>query len=176
MWKGYSPLLQRIEFGEFEYNQLSEQVLLEEAIFEQEVAELRSKMSRSNEDSIAEKIIDRRVLKNKRVQIMMKNHFQKEQENLKELFDSLAVEFDFSNEFVSKFTEDFDGTTRQLYYALRAVSQRKPIPSNQTIDTYPRSFNSQPRHVLRREHRKLLPLWKKVVKEHKIWNADGITS
>lgn len=175
-WKGYPKLLQQIEFGEFEYCHLSEEVLLEEAIYENEVIEIRSQMDRSTEDAIQEKLYDRRILKNKRVQIMMKNHLQKEQEILKDLTDKLASEFDLSIDYVREFMEDFDGTTRHLYYALRAISQEKEIPSSDDLDKYPRSFNSQPRHVLKYEHRKLKPLWKKVVKQNKIHNAHGITS
>jgi len=174
-WKGYSKLIQQIEFGEFEYCHLSEEILLEEAIYEKEVSEIRDEMERSSEEAIQEKIYDRRVLKNKRVQIMMKNHLQKEHDILKDLTHKLAEEFDLSPGFVKDFMEDFDGDTRQLYYCLRAVSQKKPIPSNDTIDTYPRSFAPQPRHILKHEHRKLAPLWKKVVKQNKIYNAYGIT-
>ena len=175
LWKGYSPLLQRIEFGEFEYCHLSEEILLEEAIFAEEEKQIRLEMSRSSEESIQERIYDRRALKNKRVQIMMKNHLEKEHAILKYLKDSLSAEFNLPLDFVSEFFETFNGNTRQLYYALRAVSQNRPIPPNKTIDTYPRAFAQQPQHILKHEHRNLYKLWKKVVKDNKIHNAHGIT-
>lgn len=175
MWKGYSPLLQRIEFGEFEYCHLSEETLLEEELYRMEEAEIRSQMDRSNEEAIMEKLVDRRKLKNKRVQIMMKNHLEKEHEILKELTNALSDEFKIGRDAVIEYMETFDGTTRQLYYALRAKSQGKKIPKNSDIDKYPKSFEMQPRHVLKHEHRKLYNIWKKVVKENNIWNAYGIT-
>lgn len=175
MWQGYSPLLQRIEFGEFEYCPLSEEALLEEEIYRLEEAKIRKEMERSDEEAILEKLVDRRKLKNKRVQIMMKNHLEKEHEILRDLKENLCNEFQMSKEFMNDFFENFDGTTRQLYYALRAVSQKKPIPSNETIDKYPRAFAQQPRHILKHEHIKLYKTWKKVVKDNKIWNAYGIT-
>lgn len=175
MWKGYPQLLQRIEFGEFEYCHLSEECLLEEELYRLEEIEIRKELTRSDEEAIQEKLFDRRKLKNKRVKLMMQAHLKKEHEILKSLKENLCKEFNMSNEFINNFFDNFDGNTRQLYYALRAVYNKKPIPSNEDIDKYPRAFMQQPRHVLKHEHRGLNKVWKKVVKQNKIWNAHGIT-
>lgn len=174
-WKGYSELLQRIEWGEFEYDQLSEQVKLEEKIFELECEQIRAEMHRSNQDAIQDRIIDRRKLKNKRIAIMMEKHLKKEQETLNELAEALSSEFSIPKDEVLEFMETFDGTTRHLYYALRAKSQGRDMPTEDDIALWPRTQPEQPRHVLKHEHRKLKPIWAKVVKEHKIWNAYGIS-
>jgi hypothetical protein len=173
-WKGYSELLQRIEWGEFECDQLGDHVKLEEKIFELECKDIEKELNRSNYDAIQERIIDRRKLKNKRIAIMMEKHLKKEQELLADLTEALSNEFSILREDVLEFMETFDGTTRHLYYALRAISQGKSIPTEDDLLKYPRTQPEQPRHVLKHEHRKLWKVWQEVVKEHKIWNADGI--
>ena len=45
MWKGYPQLLQRIEFGEFEYCHLSEECLLEEELYKLEEIEIPNNSS-----------------------------------------------------------------------------------------------------------------------------------
>lgn len=174
-WKGYSELLQRIEWGEFECDQLGDHVKLEEKIFELECEEIRKELNRSNEDAIQDRIIDRRKLKNKRIGIMMEKHLKKEQELLADLAESLSNEFSILKDEVLEFMETFDGTTRHLYYALRAKSQGREIPTEDDIALWPRTQPEQPRHVLKHEHRKLWPIWAQVVKENKIWNAYGIS-
>jgi hypothetical protein len=174
-WKGYSELLQRIEWGEFEYDQLSEQSKLEEKIFELECEEIRKELNRSNEDVIQDRIFQRRKLKNKRIEIMMERHLKKEMETLSNLAQSLGDEFSLTKEEVLEFMETFDGTTRHLYYAIRAHSQGKPIPTEDDIALWPRTQPQQPRHIMKHEHRILFPIWEQVVKQYKIWNAYGIS-
>jgi hypothetical protein len=174
-WQAPSKLLQRIEFGEFEYNQLSEQTLLEEAIFEKECEEIRKELNRSNEDAIQMRIYDRRKLKNKRIHIMMEKHLQYEQELLRDLVRALSDEFGMTNEFVTDYIENFDGDTRQLYYSLLATANNRPVPSLAEIDAIKRFHVPQPRHVLKHEHRKYKSLWREVVNKNKIWNAHNIS-
>jgi len=173
-WKGYSELLQRIEWGEFEYDQLSEQTKLEERIFELECEQIKEELKRSSQEAIDERIIERRKLKNKRIGIMMERHLIKEQETLNNLAEALSSEFSLDKEFVLEFVETFDGTTRHLYYALRAISQGRSIPTEDDLLKFPLSQPQQPRHILRREHRQYFPIWEQVVKRYKIWNAYGI--
>ena len=143
-WKGYSELLQRIEWGEFECDQLGDHVKLEEKIFELECKEIERELNRSNYDAIQERIVDRRKLKNKRIAIMMEKHLKKEQELLADLAESLSKEFSILKDEVLEFMETFDATTRHLYYALRAKSQGKPIPTEDDLLKYPRTQPEQP--------------------------------
>ena len=140
-----------------------------------ECEEIRKELNRSNEDAIQDRIIQRRKMKNKRIEIMMERHLKKEMETLSNLAQSLGDEFSLTKEEVLEFMETFDGTTRHLYYALRAHSQGKPIPSEDDIALWPRSQPEQPRHILKREHHLLFPIWEQVVKQYKIWNAYGIS-
>ena len=174
-WQAPSKLLQRIEFGEFDYVQLSEQVMLEEAIYEKECEEIRKELSRSNEDAIQMKIYDRRKLKNKRVNVMMEKHLQQEQELLWELARALSDEFGMTNEFVTDYIENFEGDTRQLYYSLLAIANERPVLSLSEIDAIQRFHAPQPRHVIKHEHRKYKSLWREVVNANKIWNAHNIS-
>ena len=173
-WKGYSKLLQRIEWGEFEYDQLSEQTHLEEALFELECAEIREQFSFARDpEVINEKIRDRRKLKNKRINIMMERHLKHEAEMLSQVATELAEEFEFDKEYVTDFMERFDGTTRQLYYTLRALYYNRPLPTLEEIDMVPRSQPEFPRHILKDRDPLIKKVWNKIVKERKIWNAYG---
>lgn len=175
VFKGYSKLLQRIEFGEFEYCNLSEEVLLEEEIYRLEIEEVKKNLSRSSDSTIEAAIADRRVLKNKRVQLMMKNHCKKEQEILHKLVLLLSEEFKTAPEDVYDFIESFDGTTRHLYFALRAISKDKNIPSAEEVYNTRRTQQNQPRHIMRKKESKHWNTWVKVVRNNKVWGAYGIS-
>lgn len=171
-WKGYSKLLQRIEWGEFEYDQLSEQTHLEEALFEIESNQIQAEFSFARDpEVINEKIRDRRKLKNKRTSIMMERHLKHEAELLKELKMALAEEFGMDQEFIGEYMETFDGTTRQLFYTLRAIANKRLIPIFEEIDLLPRSQPEWPRHILKDKDPAIKKVWNKVVKNQNIWNA-----
>ena len=111
-WKGYSRLLQRIEFGEFEYDQLSEQTHLEELLYQIECQQIKNEFSYTRDpEIIQEKIRDRRKLKNKRVGIMMEKHLKREAELLSQLRLELAEEFSLDVDYIREYMETFDGTT-----------------------------------------------------------------
>ena len=171
---GYSDLLQRIEFGEYESDQLGDQVKLEEVIFEKEVEQIRKDSPRSDDLALQDKIIDRRKLKNKRVAIMMEKHLQKEQELLNDLAEQLAKEFHTPKDRIQDFMAEFDGTTRHLYFALRAIAKGKEIPTAEQVEMTPRIHQQQPRHIMRKKESKYWQTWVDVVKEHNIWGAYGI--
>lgn len=173
-WQGRSKLLQQIEFGEWDADQLGEQVELEEAIFEKECEQIRKDLNRSNEDAIQMRIIDRRKLKNKRIHIMMEKHLVKEQELIRDLVAALSDEFKMTNDFVYEYIETFEGDTRQLYYSLLAIANDRPVPSLADIDLIPRVHAPQPRHVMKHKHKKYFPLWREVVAKNNYWNTHKI--
>lgn len=173
-WQAPSKLLQQIEFGEWEYDQLSEQVALEEAIYEKECEQIRKELHRSNEDAIQMRIVDRRKLKNKRINIMMEKHLIKEQELIRDLVQALSNEFEMTTDFIFDYIQKFEGDTRQLYYTLLAIANKRPTPSLEEIDSIQRFHPPQPRHVMKHEHRKYFPLWREVVLKNNIWNAHKI--
>ena len=171
-WKGYSKLLQEIEFGQWESDPLWEQSYLEEAVYEKKKqAYIEEKSYIRDKSSLEDVIRDFRKAKHKRTEIMRSRHCEAETKRLSELSEKLAEEFNLSQDYVKQYMETFDGTTRQLFYSLRAISQNREIPSNDTIDRYPRAFVEQPRHILKREHIGLKSLWKKVARERKIYGA-----
>lgn len=171
-WKGYSKLLQEIEFGQWESDPLWEQSYLEEAVYEKKKEDYIKEKSYIRDKSSLEDIIrDFRKAKHKRTEIMRSRHCETEPKRLADLCEKLSEEFNISHEYVKQYMETFDGTTRQLYYSLRAISQDREIPSFDTIDKYPRSFVEQPRHILKREYSSLKPIWKKVARERKIYGA-----
>jgi hypothetical protein len=173
-WKGYSRLLQRIEFGEFEYDQLSEQTHLEELLYQMECQQIKNEFSYTRDpEIIQEKIRDRRKLKNKRVGIMMEKHLKREAELLSQLRLELAEEFSLDVDYIREYMETFDGTTRQLFYVLRSISQGRTIPTFEQIDLFPRSHSEQPRHILKDRDPIIKRAWNNLVKERKIWNAYG---
>ena len=173
-WQGRSKLLQQIEFGEFEPSQLSDQILLEEAIFEKECEQIRKELNRSNEDAIEMRIYDRRKLKNKRVHNMMERHLKQEQELIRDLVQALSDEFKMTTDFIFEFIENFEGDTRQLYYSLLSIANDRPIPALEDIDQIPRVHAPQPRHVMRHQHKKYFPLWKEVALKNNFWHVHKV--
>lgn len=171
-WQGYSELLQRIEWGEFEYNQLSEQSHLEEVLFQNECDLIKLNFSHVRDpEIIEEKVRDRRKLKNKRVNIMLEQHMQQEGAMLHGLAVKLAKEFKIEIEYVKKYMEDFNGTTRQLFYTLKAFANNWQAPTFEEIDLIPRLHQEFPRHILKDRDPVLQKIWRGIVKERKIWNA-----
>lgn len=163
LYKAASELLQRIEFGEFEVDNLGREYYLEDAIFEQYCAELRAEKPWLTEDSFEEQIRDYRKQQNKRKQLIMKAHLEAEQKLLWSLAEKLALEFDLSKEFVSDEMEQFDGTTRELYFHIKSIALGRTYDPDKT----PRLIQEQPRHILKPKERKYVDLWMGLVKEHK---------
>ena len=171
-WKGYSKLLQRIEFGEFEYNHLGYEMYLEDAIHEEQSKEIRKKFERSTRETIEEKIRDNRIKKNKRLNIIFEKHLITEFNLLNDFRLSLAAEFDMDPEFVEGVMEEFDGTTRHLFFHLMAIKYGKPLPTAEDVQMIPRAVEPQPRHVLKHGERQYQQLWDEVVKEKNIPTMD----
>lgn len=169
-YKGASRLLQRIEAGEFEYDPLSEEVYLEEAIFKNECDEILNKEG-YHPDTLNDMIVSARKKKNKRVSVMMENHLKNEFVRLIDLKKELAKQFDLESTFVSDIMDEFDGTTRHLYFYLKAISEKRNLPTEEDILKIPRLFVEQPRHVLKRKELKYLDLWQKIISDYNIWGA-----
>jgi len=169
LWKGRSELLQRIEFGEFEYDPLWQQSYLEDYILEEKTEAIKIKFARSNADTIEEKIRDERKKMRKRQDIMREKHLINENKLLVQLSDALAKEFDMDREFVDGFMESFDGTTRELYFNLLCIKYEKPLLESDDIQMIPRTVNQQPRHYIKRSEQDLLSMWDKTIIEKNIW-------
>ena len=170
-YKGASRLLQRIEFGEFEFNSLGIEVKLEDLIFEKQVEEMKLENINNSQDLVDQLYTDLRKKKNKRVDTIMKTHLEAEQKTLIDLKNELSYEFSLNKDNVKDIFETFDGTTRQLYFTLKRISEGRELLTNQEIDKLPRLFQPQPRHGLKRKHAKYLPLWLKILKEYNPQNA-----
>lgn len=166
-----SELLQRIEFGEFEYDPLGEQSRLEPIIFEQQVAEYEAKSERLSRDTKYDHIAYLRRQRNKRMDIMMTKHLDQENSTLLALSRALAKEFDMEVENVQAILEDFDGTTRHLYFYLQAMANGRPLPDAEDVQMIPRILPAQPRHMMKENEHKWLPAWLQLVKDRNIWGA-----
>lgn len=166
-----SELLQRIEFGEFEYDPLSEQSLLEPIIYELQVNEYEAKSDRLSRDTKQDHIGYLRRQKNKRMNIMVEKHLEREHNTLNALSHALAKEFDISYERVNEIMETFDGTTRHLYFYIQAVVNGRALPDAEDVQMIPRIMPEQPRHMLKEGEHKWLAAWLKLVEERKIWGA-----
>ncbi len=98
----------------------------------------------------------------------MKNHIEKENKTLIELRNLLVAEFNLHKEQVQDIMEEFDGTTRELYYKVKWTADGKEY-SQEQIDKQPRLINEQPRHILKPKERKYADLWMEVVKEFNLY-------
>ena len=163
MYKGASKLLQRIEAGEFEHDGLWEQSYLEDAILDYTMNEFVEKNPGVSQDLYEKVYIDNRKKKSKRVNVMRENHLKNEINMLYNLKNELAKEFGIEDDIVWNFIEEFDGTTRELYFAVKDLANGKPIRSAEVTAQIPRLINQQPRHILKRANLKYLPLWRKII-------------
>jgi hypothetical protein len=167
-FKGGSKLLQQIEFGEFEQDPLGAETYLEEEIYRLKCAEIDA-MQGYHHDTLEELKVQERQKKNKRIKIMMETHLENEHNRLIALQDELAKEFHINVDMVIEIMETFDGTTRDLYFYIKAIVENRPLKSFEEIQLIPRMQHQQPRHILKPKERKLAPHWKKIVQNKSLW-------
>ena len=163
IYKGASELLQRIEFGEYEFDHLGREIYLEDRIYEAKLEAVKKERPWLEGESLNEAMEYERKQYNKRKAVMMKNHLEIEQKLLWKLADELATEFKMDKDDVSELMETFDGTTRELYFKCMSISIGKEIDP----EKMQRFFPEQPRHILKPKERKYAKLWIELVKERK---------
>lgn len=163
LYKAASEFLQRIEFGEYEVDNLGREYHLEDAIYEEFCTNLRKEKPWIKEDAFDEQTRDFRKQQHKRKQLIMKAHLEREAKLLNEIRNKLVEEFEVSPDLVEAEMEKFDGTTRELYFHIKSIALgRKFDPEKQ-----PRLIEEQPRHILKPKERKYTHLWVKLIKENK---------
>ena len=162
LYKGASELLQRIEFGEFEVNNLGREIYLEDLIYEAEVKRIQKESPWLKDDTLEEAIADARKQRNKRKTKMMEAHLKAEHLLLRDIMNKLAEEFNLDPEIVKNEMEEFDGTTRELYFHIKSIALNRLYDPNKQ----PRLILEQPRHILKPKERKYIVLWTKLIKKH----------
>ena len=163
LYKAASEFLQRIEFGEYEVDNLGREYHLEDAIYQEFCTNLRKEKPWIKEDAFDEQTRDFRKQQHKRKQLIMKAHLEREAKLLNEIRNKLVEEFEVSPDLVEAEMEKFDGTTRELYFHIKSIALgRKFDPEKQ-----PRLIEEQPRHILKPKERKYTHLWVKRIKENK---------
>tara|TARA_B110000037_G_scaffold97146_1_gene113866 strand:- start:806 stop:1399 length:594 start_codon:yes stop_codon:yes gene_type:complete len=163
LYKGASEFLQRIEFGEYEFNNLGREVHLEDAIHKAEIKRITEESPWLKEDTLEEAIRDSRKQMNKRKDKIMSAHLKAEDLLLREIRNKLAEEFDLEHALIEKEMEEFDGTTRELYFHIKSIALDRTF----SADKQPRLIPEQPRHILKPKERKYAKLWVKLIKENK---------
>lgn len=161
MYTGASQLLQRIEFGEFEFNHLGREWYLEDKIYELKVDQLKADKPWLTDESLEDQVVYIRKQSNKRKNSIMKAHLEIEAGLLYQLKQELAKEFEMEPERVGEIMESFDGTTRELYFHLMSITQGRTYDAEQI----PRLIREQPRHILKPKERKYVELWIQLIKE-----------
>ncbi len=162
LYKGASELLQRIEFGEFEVNSLGREIYLEDSIYEAEVKRIQKESPWLKGETLDEAIADARKQRNKRKTKMMEAHLKAEHLLLRDIMNKLAEEFNLDPEIVKNEMEEFDGTTRDLYFHIKSIALNRLYDPNKQ----PRLILEQPRHILKPKERKYIVLWTKLIKKH----------
>lgn len=163
LYNGASELLQRIEFGEYEFNHLGREIYLEDKIYEAKSDIIKKESPWLKGETLDEALEYDRKQTNKRKAVMMKKHLELEQALLWKLAEDLANEFKLSKENVIEIMETFDGTTRELYFKCMSISIKKDIEPSKMQ----RFFKEQPRHILKPKERKYSKMWAELIKEHK---------
>lgn len=161
MYTGASQLLQRIEFGEFEFNHLGREWYLEDKIYGLKVDQLKADKPWLTDESLEDQVVYIRKQSNKRKNAIMKAHLEIENGLLYQLKQELAKEFEMDPERVGQIMESFDGTTRELYFHLMSITQGRTYDAEQI----PRLIREQPRHILKPKERKYAELWIQLIKE-----------
>lgn len=161
LYKGASELLQRIEFGEYEFDHLGREVYLEDKIYEAKVEAIKKEKPWLKGETLAEALEYDRKQYNKRKAVMMKKHLENEQVLLWKLAEELSKEFKLPKDNVSELMETFDGTTRELYFKCMSIATGKEIDPSKMQ----RFFQEQPQHILKPKERKYIKLWMELVKE-----------
>ena len=122
LYKAASEFLQRIEFGEYEVDNLGREYHLEDAIYEEFCTNLRKEKPWIKEDAFDEQTRDFRKQQHKRKQLIMKAHLEREAKLLNEIRNKLVEEFEVSPDLVEAEMEKFDGTTRELYFHIKSIA------------------------------------------------------
>lgn len=168
LFKGASELQQRIEFGEYEFNHLGREVYLEDAIYEAKLKQVIKASPWLTGKALDERMDYDRKQRNKRIALIMKNHLEIEDKTLAKLIKDLATEFKLTNECIENIMEDFDGTTRALYFKCKSIAQNKTFEPAKMQ----RLIRPQPMHMLKPKERQYAPLWQQVIQqqqfEHKL--------
>lgn len=162
LYKAASELQQRIEFGEYEVDELGREYHLEELIYEQKVAALKREKPWLKEESFLEQIQPIRKQYRKRREAIMGAHLKAEQKLLTNLRSNLAEEFKLDPEFIQDEMEGFDGTTREFYFHIKSIALGKTFDPNKQQ----RLILEQPRHILKPKERKYVDLWMRLVKKN----------
>ena len=162
LYKGASELLQRIEFGEFEVNNLGREIYLEDSIYDAEVKRIQKESPWLKDDTLEEAIADARKQRNKRKTKMMEAHLKAEHLLLRDIMTKFAEEFKIDPEIVKNEMEEFDGTTREFYFHIKSIALNRLYDPNKQ----PRLILEQPRHILKPKERKYIVLWTKLIKKH----------
>ena len=162
LYKGASELLQRIEFGEFEVNNLGREIHLEDSIYEAEVKRIQKESPWLKDETLEEAIADARKQRNKRKTKMMEAHLKAEHLLLRDIMTKFAEEFNLDPEIVKNEMEEFDGTTREFYFHIKSIALNRLYDPNKQ----PRLILEQPRHILKPKERKYIVLWTKLIKKH----------
>jgi hypothetical protein len=161
LYKGASELLQRIEFGEYEFDHLGREIYLEDLIYQQKLEQTLQESPWLKGETLDDRMSHERKLYNKRKSATMKKHLENEQKLLWKLTEDLSREFDLTKEFISNEMETFDGTTRELYYYIKSIKLGRHFdPERQQ-----RFIREQPRHILKPKERKYADLWIKLVND-----------
>lgn len=161
LYKGASELLQRIEFGEYEFDHLGREIYLEDKIYEAKVEAIKKEKPWLKGETLTEALEYDRKQYNKRKAVMMKKHLENEQVLLWKLAEELSKEFNIPKDDVSELMETFDGTTRELYFKCMSIATGKVIDPSKMQ----RFFQEQPQHILKPKERKYIKLWMALVKE-----------
>lgn len=161
LFKGASELLQRIEFGEYEFNHLGREVYLEDKIFEYKRAQIIAKSPWLKGEALEERLEYDRKQRHKRKLAIMSAHLEAEDRLIAQLAKGLSSEFDLEYDFIMELMESFDGTTRELYFKCMSLATGKEIDP----EKMQRFFQAQPVHILKPKEQKYLNLWLKLVKE-----------
>lgn len=162
LYKAASELQQRIEFGEYEVDNLGREYHLEQAIFDKKAEALRKEKYWMNEESYREQIQPINKQFRKRQNLIMKAHLEAEQKLLTNLRSKLAEEFKLDPELIQNEMEKFDGTTRELYFHIKSIALGKTF----NPDKQQRLILEQPRHILKPKERKYVDLWMRLVKKN----------
>lgn len=163
LYKAASELQQRIEFGEYEVDNLGREYHLEELIFEQKEKALKKEKPWLDEESYREQIQPINKQYRKRQNLIMKAHLEAEQKLLYKLREELDKEFGIGQERIQEEMEKFDGTTREFYFHIKSIALGKKFdPTKQQ-----RLIPEQPRHILKPKERKYVELWMGLVKKNK---------
>jgi vacuolar-type H+-ATPase subunit H len=166
-FKGLSPLLQRIEAGDFEFNHLHLECKLEESVYEAELNEVKNTINfnRCSEETQQDMLNYVRKKYNKRREKIMSHHLSEELSCLSELAKALFEEFEIELDEVNNVMDSFEGTTRQLYFYFAFKNKGEEF-SFEKADAIRRYFVEIPKHILKPENSKYQKYWDKIMSKY----------